>query len=36
VVLEKREAAAGFFRMLGNLLGLAAVLILGWFFWTQF
>jgi CRISPR/Cas system-associated exonuclease Cas4 (RecB family) len=36
VVLEKREAAAGFFRRLGYLFGLAAVLLLGWLLWTHF
>jgi CRISPR/Cas system-associated exonuclease Cas4 (RecB family) len=36
IVLEKRERAAGMFRLMGYFSAIAAILLTGWFLWTYF
>ncbi|MCX6676653.1 MAG: hypothetical protein NTU95_01740 [Methanothrix sp.] len=36
VLLERRERAAGMFRLLGYFSGLVAILLIGWVLWNYF
>jgi hypothetical protein len=36
IILERRERAAGMFRLLGYFSAIAAILLIGWFLWTYF
>jgi CRISPR/Cas system-associated exonuclease Cas4 (RecB family) len=36
ILLERRERAAGMFRLLGIFSAIAAILIIGWFLWSYF
>jgi CRISPR/Cas system-associated exonuclease Cas4 (RecB family) len=36
IILERRERAAGMFRLLGYFSALTAILLIGWVLWTYF
>ncbi|MFA6226820.1 MAG: hypothetical protein WC620_11785 [Methanoregula sp.] len=36
ILLEKRDRAAGIFRLLGYFSAVIAILLLGWILWTYF